>query len=77
MLNRIIKELEIHIKAYNDAMDKDCHPNDEDAYLNKIQAFREAIRIVDGYRLLTSHSSRAAGTCADWMSCQRYKPPPA
>ena len=28
-------------------------------------------------RPLTNSSSRAAGACADWMSCQRYKPPPA
>ncbi len=62
MLDKIIKELEIHIKACNVGMDKDCHPNDEAAYLNKIQAFREAIKIVEGYRHLTSRKSRAAGT---------------
>lgn len=26
---------------------------------------------------LTSRSSRAAGTCADWKDCPLYKPPPA
>lgn len=50
MLDKIIEELEIHIEACRIAMDKDCHPNDEDAYSNKIQAFRQAIKIVEGYR---------------------------
>lgn len=60
MLGRIIQELEIHIKACTDGMGKDCHPNDEDAYLNKIQAFNQAIRIVEGYHHLTSTSSTPA-----------------
>ena len=78
MLDKIIKELEIHIKACNVGMDKDCHPNDEAAYLNKIQAFREAIKIVEGYRHLTSRKSRAAGTvqkctCSDTNNiCLRH-----
>lgn len=88
MLDKIIKELEIHIKACTDAMDEDCHPNDEDAYLNKIQAFREAIKVVDAYRYPINHSSRLTdqctfrASCGDFKvgcakSCLRYRLPPA
>jgi hypothetical protein len=49
ILNKIIIELEIHIKACV-AVLNDNDPKYENAALDRIQAYRDAIRIVRSYQ---------------------------
>lgn len=49
ILNRIILELEIHIKACTVLLDGESLEHEEYA-LNKIQAYENAIKIVEGYK---------------------------
>ena len=49
ILDKIIVELEIHIKACMVSLDGTT-PEYEDSALDKIQAFRNAIRIVKDYK---------------------------